>query len=175
MLDLFQLSPLAMALAIFLLRVCDMTLDTLRVLFIVAGNRPVVWFLGFFQSAIWVVAITSVLGHLSNPLAWIGYAAGFATGNVFGMWIEDKLAIGYRHLRVISPHHGAEVAEAVRHAGYGATEVAGQGRDGAVAVVNASVRRRDLPRLESLIRQADPEAFIAVEEIRPVHRGYFRS
>ena len=102
MLELLQLPPLAMALAIFLLRVCDMTLDTLRVLFIVRGDRPLVWFLGFFQSAIWVLAITSVLGHLSNPLAWVGYAAGFATGNVVGMMIEDKLAIGYRHLRVIS-------------------------------------------------------------------------
>jgi uncharacterized protein YebE (UPF0316 family) len=174
MLDLFQLPPVAMALAIFLLRVCDMTLDTLASY----SSWPAIarrLVSGFFQSAIWVVAITSVLGHLNNPLAWIGYAAGFSTGNVIGMWIEDKLAIGYRHLRVISPRHGAEVAEAVRHAGYGATEVAGQGRDGAVAVVNASVRRRDLNRLESLIRQADPEAFIAVEEIRPVHRGYFRS
>ena len=175
MLDLLQLPPLAMALAIFLLRVCDMTLDTLRVLFIVRGNRPVVWFLGFFQSTIWVVAITSVLGHLDNPLAWIGYAAGFATGNVAGMAIEDKLAVGHRHLRVISARHGAEVASAVRQAGYGVTEVAGQGRDGAVSVVNASVRRRDLNRLENLIRQADPEAFIAVEEVRPLHRGYFRS
>ncbi|HKY83938.1 MAG TPA: DUF5698 domain-containing protein [Anaerolineales bacterium] len=174
MLETFELSPLAMAVAIFLLRVCDMALDTLRVLFLVAGNRPVVWFLGFFQSAIWVVAITSVLGHLNNPLAWIGYAAGFATGNVVGMMIEDKLAIGYRHLRVISSRHGAEVAEAVRQAGYGATELAGHGRDGAVAVVNASVRRRDVDRVETLIREADPEAFIAVEEIRPVHRGYFR-
>jgi uncharacterized protein YebE (UPF0316 family) len=174
MLELLQLPPLAMALAIFLLRVCDMTLDTLRVLFIVRGDRPVVWFLGFFQSAIWVLAITSVLGHLSNPLAWIGYAAGFATGNVVGMMIEDKLAIGYRHLRVISSQHGSEVAEAIRQAGYGVTEVAGQGRDGAVAVINASVRRRDLNRLERVIRQADPEAFIAAEEVRPVHRGYFR-
>ena len=175
MLELLQLPPLAMALAIFLLRVCDMTLDTLRVLFIVRGDRPLVWFLGFFQSAIWVLAITSVLGHLSNPLAWVGYAAGFATGNVVGMMIEDKLAIGYRHLRVISSHRGSEVADAIRQAGYGVTEVAGQGRDGAVAVVNASVRRRDLGRLEGLIRQADPEAFVAVEEVRPVHRGYFRS
>ena len=174
MLDLFQLPPVAMALAIFLLRVCDMTLDTLRVLFIVRGQRAVVWFLGFFQSAIWVVAITSVLGHLGNPLAWIGYAAGFATGNVVGMAIEDKLAIGYRHLRVISPLRGAQVADAVRQAGYGVTELDGHGRDGPVAVINASVRRRDVAHLQKVIRQADPEAFIAVEEIRPVHRGTFR-
>jgi uncharacterized protein YebE (UPF0316 family) len=174
MLDLFQLPPLASALAIFLLRVCDMSLDTLRVLFIVRGNRPVVWFLGFFQSAIWVVAITSVLGQLGNPLALIGYAAGFATGNVVGMAIEDKLAIGYRHLRIISPQHGPAVASAVRQAGYGVTELDGHGRDGPVSVINASVRRRDVDRLQGVIRQADPEAFIAVEEVRPVHRGYFR-
>jgi uncharacterized protein YebE (UPF0316 family) len=174
MLDLFQLPPLVTALAIFLLRVGDMTLDTLRVLFIVRANRPLVWFLGFFQSAIWVVAITSVLGHLGDPLAWIAYAAGFATGNVVGMAIEDKLAIGYRHLRVISPRHGPLVAQAVRQAGYGVTEIDGHGRDGPVSVLNASVRRRDVDRLQQLIRQADPEAFISVEEVRPVHRGTFR-
>ncbi|HMK08641.1 MAG TPA: DUF5698 domain-containing protein [Anaerolineales bacterium] len=175
MLDAFQLSPLAMALAIFVLRVCDMTLDTLRVLFIVRGNRPLVWFLGFFQAAIWVAAFTSVLGHLGNPLAWIGYAAGFATGNVVGMAIEDKLAIGYRHLRVVSPQHGPQVAESIRRAGYGVTELDGHGRDGPVAVINASVRRRDVARLQQAIRQEDPAAFISVEEIRPVHRGHFRT
>jgi uncharacterized protein YebE (UPF0316 family) len=174
MLDLYVLPPLATALAIFLLRVGDMSLDTLRVLFLVRGNRPVVWFLGFFQSAIWVLAITSVLGHLGNPLAWIGYAAGFATGNVVGMAIEDKLAIGYRHLRVVSPLHGTEVADAIRLAGYGVTVLDGHGRDGPVSVINASVRRRDVERLQHIVRQADAESFISVEEIRPVHRGTFR-
>jgi len=172
--DLLALPPLAMATAIFLLRVVDMTLDTLRVLFLVRGQRAVVWFLGFFQSSIWVVAVTSVLGHLDNPLAWIGYAAGFATGNVVGMKIEDRLAIGHRHLRVIS-RRGADISNALRQAGYAATEVEGYGRDGAVAVIDASLRRRDLGRVERLIRAADPGAFIAVEEVRPVHRGYFRS
>jgi len=175
MLDAFQLSPLATAFAIFLLRVCDMSLDTLRVLFIVRGNRPLVWFLGFFQSAIWVAAITSVLGNLGNPLTWIGYAAGFATGNVIGMAIEDKLAIGYRHLRVVSPQHGPGVAEAIRLAGYGVTELDGHGRDGPVSVINTSIRRRDVERLQHVIRQADPAAFISVEEVRPVQRGHFRS
>lgn len=175
MLTALSLTPVAMALAVFLLRVCDMTLDTLRVLFIVRGRRSVVWFLGFFQSMIWIVAVTSALGHLGDPLVLVGYAAGFATGNVVGMMIEDRLAIGYRHLRVISGRHGAEVTAAVRGAGYAVTELEGHGRDGPVTVVNASVRRRDLNRLQILIRQADPQAFISVEEVMPVHRGYFRS
>jgi uncharacterized protein YebE (UPF0316 family) len=175
MLTPLALSPVGIALAIFLLRVCDMSLDTMRVLFIVRGKRPVVWFLGFFQSAIWIVAVTSVLGHLGNPLAWIGYAAGFATGNVVGMVIEDRLAVGHRHLRVISSHRGPQVTAAVRQAGYAVTELDGRGRDGPVIVINASVRRRDLNRLRGLIREADPEAFIAVEEVLPLHRGFFRS
>ena len=175
MLTTLALTPVAMALAIFLLRVCDMTLDTMRVLFIVRGKRPVVWFLGFFQSAIWIVAVSSVLGHLGNPLAWIGYAAGFATGNVVGMTIEDRLAVGHRHMRIISSRRGPQVTAAVREAGYAVTEVDGRGRDGPVLVINASVRRRDLNRLRGLIREADPEAFIAVEEVLPIHRGFFRS
>lgn len=175
MLESLSLSPVGIALAIFLLRVCDMSLDTMRVLFIVRGKRPFVWFLGFFQSAIWIVAVTSVLGHLGNPLAWIAYAAGFATGNVVGMTIEDRLAVGHRHLRVISSQRGPQVTAAVRQAGYAVTEVDGRGRDGPVFVINASVRRRDLNRLRRLIREVDPEAFIAVEEVLPLHRGFFRS
>ena len=66
---------------IFALRVADMSLDTLRVLFVMRGRKGIAWVLGFFQSAIFVVAITSVLSHLDNPLNVIGYAAGFATGN----------------------------------------------------------------------------------------------
>ena len=174
MLDLLELPPVAMAVAIFLLRVCDMALDTLRVLFIVRGRRSVVWFLGFFQSAIWVVAFSSVLGHLGNPLAWIGYAAGFATGNVVGMAIEDKLAIGYRQLRVVSPQRGPLVAAAIRQAGYGATVLDGHGRDGPVSVITASVRRRDLERLRRAVAQADPDAYVSVEDVRPLSRGTFR-
>jgi uncharacterized protein YebE (UPF0316 family) len=175
LLELLQLPPVATAVAIFLLRVCDMTLDTLRVLYIVRGKRFLVWSLGFFQSLIWVVAVTSVLGQLGNPLALLGYAAGFATGNVVGMILEDRLAVGHRHLRVISSKRGTEVTSAVRLAGYAVTEIQGQGRSGPVSVINASVRRRDLTRLQVLVRQADPEAFIAVEEVIPVNRGYFRS
>lgn len=91
------------------------------------------------------------------------------------MMIEDRLAIGHRHVRVISSRHGSEVTAAVRQAGYAVTEVDGRGRDGPVRIINASVRRRDLNRLRSLIREADPDAFIAVEEVLPLHRGYFRS
>jgi uncharacterized protein YebE (UPF0316 family) len=83
------------ALLIFFLRVLDMTLDTLRVLFVMRGKKRIAWILGFFQSAIFVLAIGKVLTQLNNPLNIIGYAAGFATGNVVGMLIEERIAIGH--------------------------------------------------------------------------------
>ncbi len=77
------------AAAIFFLRVADMSLDTLRLLFVVRGRRGLAWVLGFFESAIFVVAVSSVITNLGNPLNVIGFAAGFATGNV-GNYLEGE-------------------------------------------------------------------------------------
>jgi uncharacterized protein YebE (UPF0316 family) len=175
MLDFSALPAYVMPLLIFFLRVSDMSLDTLRVLFVIRSQRILAWVLGFFQSLIWVVAITTVLSNLGNVWNVIGYAAGFATGNVVGMMIEERLAIGYGHLRIISSGQGPAIAQAIRQAGYAATELSGRGRDGTVAVINCSVRRRDIRRVQQQVKDIDPKAFITVQEVRPLHRGFFRA
>ncbi len=159
---------------IFLIRVTDMSLDTLRVLFVVRGRRPQAWVVGFVQSALWVIAVASVLSHLDNLLNVLAYAAGFATGNVVGMRIEERLAIGHSHLRVISRQRGEAVAEAVRSAGYAVTELSGRGKDGTVAILTTSVRRRDIDPVRSEVLQADPDAFVTLSDVRPLHRGFWR-
>jgi uncharacterized protein YebE (UPF0316 family) len=163
------------ALLIFGLRVSDMTLDTLRVLFVMRGRRSIAWVLGFFQSLIFVIAITSVLSNLDNPLNIIGYAAGFATGNVVGMTIEERLAVGYIHLRIISPHLGAAITEKLRSSGYAVTEISARGKDGMVTMLNCSVRRRNVDLVRGMVNEIDPEAFITAEDIRPVRRGFWRA
>jgi uncharacterized protein YebE (UPF0316 family) len=157
------------------MRVTDMSLDTLRVLFVIRGRKSLAWIMGFFQSALWVVAITSVLSNLDNLWNVIGYAGGFATGNVVGMLIEERLAIGHGHLRIISSRRGKAVAEAIRDAGYAVTELPGHGKDGTVSVISCSVKRRDIDNVQSAVYEIDPEAFITVEDIRPLHRGYWRA
>ena|SRR3990170_4813297 len=171
----FSIDPAWLPLVIFGLRVADMSLDTLRVLFVVRGRRAAVWFLGFSQSAIWVAAITIVLGHLDNPWNLLAYAAGFATGTLLGMLIEERLALGHGHVRVISSLQGPALAEALRASGHAVTELIGRGRDGAVSVLSASVRRRELDRLLRLVSGVDPSAFVTVEEVRPLRRGHWRS
>ncbi len=175
MIDFSIIPPLLLTVGIFFLRVTDMSLDTLRVLFVIRGRRPLTWILGFMQSALWVVAITSVLNNLGNLWNIVAYASGFATGNVVGMIIEERLAIGHSHLRIISSRRGNAIVEAVRAAGYAATEVAGRGKDGTVALISCSVRRRDISRVQKEIYKKDPDAFVTLEEIRPLHRGYWRA
>ncbi|MCZ6529926.1 MAG: DUF5698 domain-containing protein [Chloroflexi bacterium] len=160
---------------IFFIRVTDMSLDTMRVLFVVRGRRAQAWVVGFLQSALWVIAVASVLSHLDNLLNVLAYAAGFATGNVVGMRIEERLAIGHSHLRVISPQRGEAVAAAVRAAGYAVTELSGRGKDGTVSILTTSVRRRDIDPVRSEVLQADPDAFMTLSDVRPLHRGFWRA
>ncbi|MCJ7825613.1 MAG: DUF2179 domain-containing protein [Anaerolineales bacterium] len=175
MLSLISIPAAYYPFAIFGLRVCDMALDTLRVLFVVRGRKPLAWILGFFQSALWVLAITSVLNNLDNPWNIAAYAGGFATGNVIGMLIEERLAIGHSNLQIISSRRGSAIADAIRNAGYAATEMPARGRDGTVSVISCSVRRRDVKRVRKEVDKIDPDAFITVEDIRPIHSGFWRA
>ena len=122
---LSSLNPWLYAFMIMLLRICDMSLDTIRVLFVVRGKKLLVFILGFFQSVIFVVAISSVLTKMGNILNVLGYALGFATGNVVGMLIENRLAIGHILVTIISSTRGTSIAERLRASGYAVTEISG--------------------------------------------------
>lgn len=163
------------ALVIFLLRVIDMSLDTMRMLFVVRGKKPIAWILGFLQSLVFVIAISTVLANLNNILNIIGYAAGFATGNVLGMFIEERLAIGYIAMRVISSKKDSGIARALRKAGFAVTEIQARGKDGKVALLNSSIKRRDVSRFEALVTKTEPGAFITAEDVRPIRVGFWRA
>ena len=160
---------------IFILRVGDMSLDTLRVLYVMRGQKGFAWILGFFQAVIFITAITTVLSNLDNLIYIIAYAAGFATGNVVGMIIEERLAQGYSHLRIISSRRGNAIAESLRNEGYAATEISGRGKDGTVTSINCSVKRNKIHQIRKLVEDIDIDAFITAEDIRPVHRGFWRA
>jgi uncharacterized protein YebE (UPF0316 family) len=160
---------------IFALRVLDMTLDTLRVLVVMRGKKGVAWVLGFFQALIFVLAISSVLKDLDNPLNILGYAAGFATGNVIGILLEERLALGHVHLSIVSPRLGVAIAERLRTDGYAVTEVPARGRDGMVTMLSCSVLRKNVPKVHRTVSEIDSAAFITSEDVRPVRRGFWRA
>jgi len=172
---IFNQGPVVSALVIFVLRIGDMSLDTIRVLFVVRGKKKLAWILGFFQALIFVVAISSVLANADSWLNILGYAAGFATGNVVGMFIEDRMALGHLHLTIYSSMRGAAIAEALRKDGYGVTEISGRGKDGTVTVLHCSVLRRKMDSVETIVLEEDPSAFITTADVRQVRRGFWRA
>ena len=171
----FSWAALLIAMGIFALRVVDMSMDTVRLLFVVRGKRLLSWILGFFQSAIFVVAISAALANMDNILSLLGYAAGFATGNVVGMIIEERLAVGHIHLTIMSSLRGASIAEQLRAAGYAVTEISGRGRAGTVNVLHVDVKRKAIDHAETIILEADPDAFVTAEDVRPLRRGFWRA
>lgn len=172
---LSTINPYLYALIIFFLRVCDMSMDTVRVLFMVRGKRLLVWIIGFIEALIFVVAIGSVLSKMDNLLNILGYALGFATGNLVGMMIESKLAIGHILVTIISSTRGSSITEKLRASGYAVTEISGRGKDGTVFEMHATVIRKDVDNVETIVLETDPQAFITAEDIRPVRHGFFRA
>jgi len=171
----FLLSPSAWltGLMICCLRITDMSLDTLRLLFVVRGRKGIAWTLGFFEAGIYIIAITRVLSNLNNPLTILGYAVGFATGNVVGMLIEERLAIGHIQVSIVSSARGVALAQALREARFAVTEVPARGRDGMVHLLNLSVLRKDVPQVEGIVHEVDSEAFVTSADVRPVRRGFW--
>jgi len=171
---MFSLAALWGAFIIFMLRVLNNALDTLRVLMMMRGRKGISWILGFLVSLIYVILFTSVLSNLENPLYIAAYAAGFATGNVIGMWIEERMALGYLRLEVISPGYGAELAEKLRENGFAVTEIAARGKDGMVSMLSLAVLRKRVELADKIVRDVDENAFITIAEMRTVRHGFWR-
>lgn len=175
----FEIPPLSVlvlwaALYIFALRVIGVTLATIRVLIMMRGRKLLSASIGFFEVLVYVLAIGQVVNNLSNVWNLLGYSSGFAVGTLVGMWLEERLAMGYAMVRIVSRFKGHAVAESIRDAGYGATIAWGQGREGTVGLVTAAVRRKEVDAVCALADQVDSDAFVTVEEARTIRRGYMR-
>jgi uncharacterized protein YebE (UPF0316 family) len=162
-------------LLIFLLRIGDVSLATLRLLSAVRGRKAAAAGLGFVEILIWIVVVGTVVRNLDSPLLVLGYAAGFAAGTYVGITIEEKLALGLAEVQVISRHAGVEIAQALRDQGFGVTEVLGQGKEGRVEILTMVVQRRLLADLLKEVDRQDPDAFVIVEEPRSIRRGWLLS
>ena len=167
----FTQQDVLVAFGVFMLRVVNQSLDTLRVVMMLRGRKLETWILGFIETVIFVVALSSVISGLDNVLNIIGYSAGFATGTTVGMWVEDRLAIGFINLSIVSPKRGTALVQHLREAGYGVTEIPARGKDGMVSLINLSVRRKEVDQVQALVESVDSTAFVTSEETRPLRRG----
>ena len=161
------------ALLIFALRIVDVSMAILRILMVMRGRKALAWIFGFIQAFVYAVALRQVFADLGSLPNILGYAAGFATGTVVGIWLEERLAVGYGHVRIMSTRFGSALTDQLRAAGYGVTMVAGRGRDGSVDVLMTSVPRKQVRGVRAVVEAVDPDAFITVENVRPLNKGFF--
>lgn len=147
---------------IFLARVGDVSIGTVRTILVISGRPYVSAALGFVEVVIWVLAVGGVISNLTNPFALLGYAGGFATGVVVGMTIENRIALGHRIVRVISANMAINLSQQLRDAGYRVTRLEGSGRSGPVEFAFMVVRRRELPSLRKVLAAIDPACYVSV-------------
>jgi len=159
-------------LVIFVLRLTNVAMATVRTLLVVRGQRYIAALIGFFEVLIFILAISKVILEMGNVWNILGYCAGFAVGTIVGMALEDRLALGFSMVRIISKNKWLEITQTLRREGFGATQVIGEGKDGPVGIIYSMVRRKQVPKVIGLCEGLDRQAFITVEEAGQVYRGY---
>jgi uncharacterized protein YebE (UPF0316 family) len=164
---------LVLPVLILMARVMDVSLDTIRVIMVARGYKKFAPFVGFFQVLIWIITITRIMANLDNWMTYIGYAGGFALGTYVGMRIEEKIALGYELVRVVTRADPSQLVESLRDHGYPVTSVAGRGKEGEVGILFIVLKRRSIRQVVDLIKQFNPKAFYTIEDMRFVSNGGF--
>ncbi len=160
-------------LLIFLARITDVSIGTMRIIFVSRGKREMSAILGFFEVLVWLLAIKQIFSNLNNPLCFLAYALGFATGNYIGMLIENKLAIGIQVVRIITRRDATPLINRFRKLGFGVTVVKGEGARGHVKLIFMVVPRKKIARIIHDIHSFNPKAFFSIEDIRSAEEGIF--
>jgi uncharacterized protein YebE (UPF0316 family) len=128
-------SYLILPFLIFLARISDVSIGTIRIIMVAKGYKKVAPFIGFFEVLIWIIAISKIIQNLDNWACYIGYAAGFATGNFIGMIIEEKLALGHELIRVITSEEPTQLVTKLREKGFGVTLTPAEGIKGKLGIL----------------------------------------
>ncbi len=160
-------------LLIFFFRICDVSLGTIRVIFIAKGLKYIAPVIGFFEVIIWLLAIGQVMNNITNVASYIAYGGGFAAGTFIGMKVEEKISLGTVVVRVITPDDPTELVAYLRKRSFGVTIAEGEGSKGKVRIILSVIKRQSLDEVTRGIRQHLPKAFYSVEEVKSVAEGVF--
>jgi uncharacterized protein YebE (UPF0316 family) len=158
---------------IFLARIADVSLGTVRVILVSQRLKYLAPVAGFFEVLIWILVIGQIMKNLSSPICYVAYAGGFAAGNFIGILIAERLSLGTVLVRVIFPKQANGLIGRLRERRYGVTSIDGQGANGPVQILFTIVPRRDAYAVIELVKEANPQAFYSIEDVDHVERGVF--
>ncbi len=156
---------------IFLARISDQTIGTLRLMYVSKGIKNLATFLGFMESLIWLLAVSQIFKHLDNPINYIAYAGGYAMGNYIGIYIEGRLSIGNVIVRVVPRKDTTELLNYLRTNNFGVTAVNGEGMLGEVKILFSVVKRKELNHFIEIVHRYNPNAFYTIEDVKVVSQS----
>jgi uncharacterized protein YebE (UPF0316 family) len=169
---MIDMNTLITGVVIFAARICDVSIGTVRTIVTVQGRSVIAFFLAIIELLIWIGVVSTVIYKIKDqPILALFYALGYATGNVVGIAVERRLALGFMILRVITRTAGQSMAERLRQSGQPVTVFRGEGMRGPVDELYVACRRRELKRLLRIVQQEDPNAFYITEMARDVRKA----
>jgi uncharacterized protein YebE (UPF0316 family) len=160
-------------LLIFVARILDVSIGTIRIVMVAKGQKILAPILGFFEVLIWLLAISRIFDNLDNWVCYLAYGAGFATGNYIGMYIEEKLAMGIIKIQIITRKPADTLIEKLYASGYGITHQDAQGTTETVSIIYSIIKRTELAKMTELIKTYNPKAFYSIEDVKYVSSGIF--
>ena len=159
--------------AIFVAKIAHVSLGTIRIIYLTRGQSISAAIIGFFEVIIFLVALSLVLTNIDQWYNILVYGLGFAAGNIVGSKIEEKIAVGFVHVQVITVNNCGTLEEALRDEGYGVTSMPCYGREGAHRTLQVLLKRKELPALLKKMKEFDPDAFVSIFDTRKIMGGYF--
>ncbi len=156
---------------IYFARILDVSIGTLRIIFVTRGLRSLAPVLGFFEVIIWLLAVSQVVRNLSSPMLIVAYGAGYATGNYVGMLIESRLRLGLVLLRIITRKDASKIVNFLRLEQHQVTKVEAEGPHGKVHVIFVVLKRKMLSGIIQTLKMYHPHAYFSIEDVREVHEG----
>ena len=160
---------------IFFARICDVSLGTMRIVFVSKGKKNIAPILGFFELLIWVIVISEVLRNVTSMVGYFAYAGGYAAGNYIGMLIEERIALGTQLIKVFSSKDVLSLQKRLHDEGFGTTVVDGDGSEGKVKILYTVIDRKTAEQAKKILADFDPNIFYVIEDVKLVKSGIFPS
>lgn len=157
---------IVLPLLIFVARILDVSINTIRIIFVMSGRKLISTILGFFESLIWLLAIGQIFQHINNVYSYIAYPAGFAVGILVGMLIEERLALGKVVVRIISHENLSSLVEYLQNQNMRYSIVSGESKVGEEKLLFTVLKRDNLSSFLEKVKQDVPNAFYTVESVK---------
>ncbi len=173
MFDFLDFYPWLLPFIIFFGRIIDVTLGTLRIIFVSKGEKYKAPLIGFFEVFVWIVIISQILARANDMLSYFSYAAGYASGNYVGILIEKRIAYGIVLCRIYTQKNGMKLVQILNKLNFGATLMHGEGSTNEVDIIEAVIDRKEMKTMERTLNVFDSNIFYVVEDVRTRQNGIF--